>query len=283
MQIQKEEYNGTLYQMSLYSTGFLPGMSPRQRAERHKLTSEAKKTINAMQRRWRLMQLINANFVGGQDLFVCLTYADAPENEARCLQRFNRKIKTRFGKMDIEHAYVVVTTSHDMDDVPVRVHHHLIMRGALGAGVFRKLQGIIQDCWPEGVADTRVLREGADYFEDTAIYLLDQPTSGRAYSTSRNLKEPNEPVRLRLPEEEVGVIPPGVTNIERKVRDNEYGRFEYIVGRVYDKKLFEQYWAKQRKRAAPNPWERMQQRKRRAELQEEKVRKAQRDARFCGL
>ena len=31
MVIQKEEANGNLYQLSLYSTGVLPGMSPRQR------------------------------------------------------------------------------------------------------------------------------------------------------------------------------------------------------------------------------------------------------------
>ena len=44
MIFQKEEANGALYQMSLYSTGFVPGESKRQRGERQKQTSEAKKT-----------------------------------------------------------------------------------------------------------------------------------------------------------------------------------------------------------------------------------------------
>ena len=90
--ISKQECNGALYQMCLYSMGTMPGMSPRQRAGRRRTTEKAKQEINRRQRKWRLMQLINANFVSGRDLFVCLTYA--PEaSRARALEKFHAKIE----------------------------------------------------------------------------------------------------------------------------------------------------------------------------------------------
>lgn len=79
---QKQECNGALYQMCLYSMGTMPGMSPRQRAGRRRTTEKAKQEINRRQRKWRMMQLINANFVSGRDLFVCLTYAPEASQSA---------------------------------------------------------------------------------------------------------------------------------------------------------------------------------------------------------
>ena len=99
MLYQKQECNGALYQMCLYSMGTMPGMSPRQRAGRRRTTEKAKQEINRRQRKWRLMQLINANFVSGRDLFVCLTYA--PEaSRARALEKFHAKMKKAYAKIE---------------------------------------------------------------------------------------------------------------------------------------------------------------------------------------
>ena len=77
-----------------------------------------------------------------------------------------------------------------------------------------QLAEVVRDCWASGLADVRTLREGADFFEDTAIYLLKEDShkgkGARRYSTSRNLIPPAEPVRLRLGEEEQAEVPPGV-------------------------------------------------------------------------
>lgn len=201
-----------------------------------------------------------------RDLFVCLTYADAPENEGRCLETFHRKIKRSLAKMGIEHAYVAVTTAHDMPDAdtPVRVHHHLIMRGAMGAGMYIRIRDEIARCWGMGAVDVRPLRQNEEFFRDTAQYFLDQPTAegARKYSCSRNLRKPNEPIRLRLPEDEAGEVPPGVTIVSDEQSANEYGHFRYLVGRIYDRRAFDRYWEKQRKRAYPDPWERLRRRKR---------------------
>ena len=117
---QKQECNGALYQMCLYSMGTMPGMSPRQRAGRRRTTEKAKQEINRRQRKWRLMQLINANFVSGRDLFVCLTYA--PEaSRARALEKFHAKMKKAYAKLGLTYKYIAVTEEHDMDGEPVRL------------------------------------------------------------------------------------------------------------------------------------------------------------------
>ena len=270
MIVQKEEANGNLYQLSLYSTGVLPGQSLRQREARRRKTEEYKKRINAKARLWRLMQLICANFAEMRDLFVCLTYAEAPENEGRCLEAFHRRIKRRLAKIGVEHGYIAVTTAHDMPeaDTPVRVHHHLIMHGALGPAAYVQIRDMIADCWPHGTVDVRPLRQNAEFFRDTAQYFLDQPTAegARKYSCSRNLKQPNEPIRLRLQESAAREVepPPGVELIDDEPVRNEFGVYRYFVGRIYDKVAFGRYWERQRKRAAPDPWERLRQRHRRA-------------------
>lgn len=181
---QKQECNGALYQMCLYSMGTMPGMSPRQRAGRRRTTEKAKQEINRRQRKWRMMQLINANFVSGRDLFVCLTYA--PEaSRARALEKFHAKMKKAYARLGLAYKYIAVTEEHDMDGEPVRLHHHLILSGAHGV----QLAEVVRECWASGLADVRTLREGADFFEDTAIYLLKEDVhkgkGARRYSTSR--------------------------------------------------------------------------------------------------
>lgn len=101
-------------------------------------------------------------------------------------------------KIGLTYKYIAVTEEHDMDGEPVRLHHHLILSGAHGV----QLAEVVRDCWASGLADVRTLREGADFFEDTAIYLLNEDShkgkGARRYSTSRNLMPPAAPVRLRL-------------------------------------------------------------------------------------
>ena len=117
---------------------------------------------------------------------MCLTYA--PEaSRARALEKFHAKMKKAYAKIGLTYKYIAVTEEHDMDGEPVRLHHHLILSGAHGV----QLAEVVRECWPYGLADVRTLREGADFFEDTAIYLLKEDChkgkGARRYSTSRNL------------------------------------------------------------------------------------------------
>ena len=262
MQIQREDANGDLYQMSLYSSGLLFGQSPRQRARREKETSAAKQEINRRQRQWRLMQQLHANFKVWRDLFVCLTYAEVPKDAGRCLARFHALARKAFARLGIEYKYIAVTEEHDMDGEPVRVHHHLVIPGMGTSRIF----AAVRECWPFGTVDCRRLEEGEEMFFELAGYLLKNdrylPKGARRYSTSRNLKPPAEPVRLRLPETECGAVPPGVAVIRHDVHGNQYGRYEILIGRIYDHAAFDAYWAAQRKRARPDPWERLARRRR---------------------
>ena len=262
---QKEEANGNLYQMSLYSIGFVPGESPRQRGERKKQTTEAKKRINALAQQWKVMQLVAVNFHEMRDLFVCLTYETASGNEGDDLRRFNAQMKRELAKLGAEHAYIVFPAEHELPGCSVRAHFHFILRGIEGAGALTRMTSLIAACWPHGMVDVRPLRQNTEFFEDTVKYLLDQPHSKgrRAYSTSRNLKKPNEPLRLRLPDSEAGEIPPGVKVLDSEAKENQYGVFRYLVGVIVDREAFDAYWARQRKRAAPDPWERIRRRRRR--------------------
>lgn len=264
MLIQREDANGDLYQMSLFSAGVLFGQSPRQRAERRKVTEKAKQEINKRAAVWRLMQLICANFTPGKDLFVCLTYRDTPEDDdGRTLEKFHRRARAAYAKIGLTYRYICATERHDMDGTPVRLHHHLILPGAYGV----RLADLLGEAWGHGAVDVRTLRDKDDFFRDTAMYLLkeDKPRGARRYSTSRNLHPPAEPVRLRLPESESGEVPPGVVVVESTVYANTYGKYQYMVGRIYDHVAFDAYWARQRKRAAPDPWERLRRRHRRIE------------------
>lgn len=265
MILQKEEANGALYQMSLYSTGFVPGESKRQRGERQKQTSEAKKRSNALAQCWKVMQIMAVNFCEMRDLFVCLTYAEAPENEGKDLEAFHKAMRKAMAKMGEEHAYIIFPAEHELPGCPVRAHFHIVMRGITGAGALAIMTKIIADCWGHGAVDVRPLRQNTEFFEDTVKYLLNQPHSKgrRAYSCSRNLKKPNEPLRLRLPDSEAGEVPPGVKVIDSETKENQYGVFRYLVGVIVDRAAFDAYWTRQKKRAAPDPWERIRRRRRR--------------------
>lgn len=251
--------------MSLYSTGFVPGESKRQRGERQKQTSEAKKRSNALAQRWKVMQIMAVNFCEMRDLFVCLTYAEAPENEGKDLEAFHKAMRKAMAKMGEEHAYIIFPAEHELPGCPVRAHFHIVMRGITGTGALAIMTKIIADCWGHGAVDVRPLRQNTEFFEDTVKYLLNQPHSKgrRAYSCSRNLKKPNEPLRLRLPDSEAGEVPPGVKVIDSETKENQYGVFRYLVGVIVDRAAFDAYWTRQKKRAAPDPWERIRRRHRR--------------------
>ncbi len=259
MQILKEEANGELYLASQYTSGMLPGMTPRQRQERKNQTAEYKERINRVVRKWSLVKLANANFEAGRDLFVCLTFSNAPMTERHCLQDFHRKMKKEYKEYGIEYKYICVREDHSMEGVPVRLHYHLFISGTRGPGMYRKIRKAIRKCWIYGEVDVRLLNNGGDAFESTVKYLLKQKRAKgeRAYSCSRNLKQPAEPVRQRVPENARLETPPGVTVMRESMDANEFGRFAFCVGKIVNRKEFDAYWKKTKEKARPDPWRRM--------------------------
>lgn len=241
MQIKKEERAGALYLMSMYSAGVLPGSTPRARAERRRVTSEAKTLINRTRRKYGLMLLIAANFVAGRDLFVYLGWAHEPsEEDDRCAMRnFHRRMTQLYEKMGIAYLYIDFPESHSKGGEPCRKHHHLIIRGN-----GRRMLGRIMECWGQGSVDVRALREVGENYEDTCTYVLKErkEKGKRAYNCSKNLRRPPEPLRRKVPDSLTGEVPDGVTVIKHYVNDTMFGRYETLEGRITDKPAFDRYW-----------------------------------------
>lgn len=241
MQIKKEEVAGKLYLMSMYSAGVLRRHTPRERGERKKVTSEAKRKINAMRRKYGMMLLVGENFESGRDLFLYLGHErDVAEDEdKRCMRKFHREMGKLYRQLGIEYRYIDVRETHRRDGEPCRLHHHLII-----SGTGRLMLGRIAACWGCGGVDVRVLRELTDNFEDTCRYLLKErkEKGRRAYSCSLNLRRPPDPLRRRVPGENGGEVPPGVKVVNHELRDTEFGRYEIMVGKVVDQGAFDRYW-----------------------------------------
>lgn len=243
MQILKEEAAGRLYLMRMYSAGVLPRHTPQQRAARRAKTTEGKRKLNAMHRKFTLMLLLAANFRAGRDLFVCLEYDKPPGHaaSAKALKNFHRRMRTLCEGYGTEYKYILVTETHKRDGAPVRLHHHIIL-----TGTGRLMRGKILEAWGQGPVDVRVLRELTDNFEDTCRYLLKErkPEGCRAYSASHNLTRPPEPLRRKRPEGAAGVTPPGVKVVRHVLDSNDFGRYEMMIGKIIDARAFAAYWDK---------------------------------------
>lgn len=244
MQAKKEIVAGRLYIQTMYSAGMLPGMRPAERQGRMRAQTEAKRRINLIERIYHLVQLFELNFKPGRDLFVELGFRDEPtkQQEDRALERFHRRMTRHFRSRGRQYRYILVRETHNRDGDPVRVHYHLVC-----TGTGQRMQQVITECWDMGSVDVRTLRDAMNSFEDVCRYLLKERKGDheRAYRTSRNLKRPDEPLRRKVPESEIGEVPPGVEPVRVEMNgSNPYGRYSIIVGQIVDQAAFDRYWAK---------------------------------------
>ena len=120
-----EIWSGDVYEAEIYFSPRTAGKSIRRGANRE--TSCLKQQENNLrQARKKLARLINTNF-GRKDIFVTLTYAEEPGEEARRhlvnFLRRERNRRRRVGEMELK--YIAVTESS-----ATRTHHHIIMNAA---------------------------------------------------------------------------------------------------------------------------------------------------------
>ena len=244
MQAKNEFVAGRLYLQTMYSAGMLPGMRPTARRERKRVQTEAKRKINAMRRLYSLVALFELNFRPGRDLFAELSFMEEPDRktEDRAIERLHRRLKRFFQTRGREYRYILVRETHNRAGDPVRVHYHLIC-----TGTGQRMREVIDAAWGMGSVDVRALRDRMQSFEDTCSYLLKERKEAgeRAYRTSRNLKRPEEPLRRRVAESEIGEVPPGVEPVRVEMNgSNPYGRYSVIVGCIVDPVAFGTYWQK---------------------------------------
>lgn len=157
-------------------------------------TREAQRKVNERNRRKHIVRYVNANF-GQGDVVITLTYAQAPESEARAISDMRNYIArlkrlharmVRCGQLPEGHSFkwLYTTETASRDGRPVRVHHHLVLnipdRDALEA------------CWQHGRANARRLQPDKFALTALALYMTKALRHSMRFSHSRNLARPQE-------------------------------------------------------------------------------------------
>jgi len=210
--------------------------SPRARQAKQRHSSLARQYLNHKSS-WKNLQLtLLCNFSPG-DYWVCLSYDDQhlpPKPEAAQAEagKYVGRLRNQAKKTGAELKYVYNTETLNKDGTR-RLHHHFVI-GAAGIA-----PETIASLWTLG--DVEVKRLGDDpMYSDDMIELAQYMTKERfpdapgrkpgkrGFVPSRNLKKPEE--ESFLTEDTMTVAaPPGAKIIDQDHKDNEYGRFDYLL------------------------------------------------------
>lgn len=180
----------------------LADMKERGRKERGKKSSLKQIKQNEKNARRYFTQLVNTNF-GKNDYCIHATYnrAHMPETveEAEAnVKKYIRRIKNRRNRLGIEEQlkYVIVTEYRTKEDgSPTRIHHHIIMDGAMDRDEIselwrdRRRKGEKQGA-PIGVVNVDRLQPDEYGLEALARYLTKGLTGKKRWHPSKNLEKP---------------------------------------------------------------------------------------------
>ena len=186
-------------------------VKPR-RGRRRGATSTRKQDANDRDAVKRLARVLNCNFQPG-DLLLQPTYTDTAlyaladglqEGDLEELRRraehalslFLRRLGRELKKQGEVLQAVWLTSDMDGDSGElVRIHHHVVIRGAgfaMEKGVLWLGSKRVDDIWGRGHVDWEPLQHQDDYSQ-LAAYLIRQVRrrpDGKKYSSTRNLKKP---------------------------------------------------------------------------------------------
>ncbi|WP_087066436.1 rolling circle replication-associated protein [Intestinibacillus massiliensis] len=247
--IKKELASGQLYEGYTYKTFIMPQDTPKVRAKKQKATSDAKREINRIQTTLKMMRLICLNFRAGKDLFLGLDIAGEPPEREQVkanLRRFLREMRDEYKKINLPFKYIWVIEEHDREGIGVREHVHMIINSAgYDEKGKRRDFDILARCWKAGDWTARRLAGADENFADTVEYLLktykDKPMNARSWSHSKNLKKPDKPTRTIVADSTRLEAPPGVKILRLRGDQNEFGGYEYLIGRIIDAAAFKRY------------------------------------------
>ena len=201
--------------------------SPRVRAGKRKLSSEAQRRLNARHSYQKLELLLAANFVPG-DWIVTFTFDDEhrPETRAQAaarLKEFRRRLAARRSRRGAELRMVWATENVFEHG---RWHHHAVLNNA--GEDFDELRALWT--WGRDV-EIRVLRIDRDHsFEAIARYLCkearDRPGL-RSWSYTRSCRKP-EVESFAVPDDTPLQPPKGATVYEDQRHANEFGSWRVV-------------------------------------------------------
>lgn len=176
-----------------------------KRGKRSKKKNESppkQKNLNDKNARRYLVQLGNLNF-NENDLSVTATYSNkylpetieqAEKEITNYLRRIQYQRKKR-GLPALRYILVTACSTKKNRDKPVRIHHHILMDGALD-------RNIVEDLWRKRIPKGKIKHERIGYINADRIqpdengisalcvYLVKQPGGKKRWSSSQNLKKP---------------------------------------------------------------------------------------------
>lgn len=200
--------------------------SPKVRAAKKKLSSEAQQKMNLKYSYQKLEFLLAANFAPG-DLVCTLTYKDSKlpktrkEAEAR-LKYFRSKLSSARKKrgQDLRMAW---NTEHRHGEG--RWHHHCVINST-GTDLAE-----LQKLWPHGHVELTPLKLDHDHsYEGLARYIAKEErdkVGQRSWSYTRSCKQPEVEVFI-VPDDTPLQPPKGSIIIEQANEATAYGSFKYV-------------------------------------------------------
>ena len=199
--------------------------TPRARAAKSKLSSEAQQRMNRKYSYQKLELMLAANFRPG-DLVCTLTYDDAhlPRDRAAASEKLKafRESLSKLRRKSGDGLRMIWCTEHKHGDG--RWHHHAVINAT--GDDYRTILA----AWRQGEIEIKPLRVDKDKnYETLARYMTKEApgNSKRAWSYTRSCRKP-EVETFRVEDDATLQAPKGATTIEDESRRTEYGSYRYI-------------------------------------------------------
>lgn len=186
---QEKKYRcGNFMDVYIYPAYPVRRMPGEKRRKKRRPTREVQKKLNKRHASEKLARLAHANFTE-EDLSLELDFRENPKDKETAmkeLQKFLRKVRRRFQKLEkeLKYLWVMETTKKG------RFHFHLIISGGIDRDQLEKL-------WGHGWANSRRLQFDRNGLTALSKYMTksvrnqeEKPLTYRSYNGSKNLIDP---------------------------------------------------------------------------------------------
>ena len=216
------------------------------RKKREHYTHKSCEKQNDRRSRIYFGQFVNCNF-GAGDLHVTLTYSDTMlpasiEEAERHVRNYIKRLNYARTKAGLPPCKWIIVTEHNEDEStgkPTRIHHHVIMDGALDRDVVEALwsYGKGKNKQPMGFVNADRLQISEDGLCAIAEYLTKRRTHCKRWTSSHGLRKPECYRRDgRISQRKLAKLGRGeidVSEIEREYHGYELCRNEYGYKATY--------------------------------------------------
>lgn len=222
--------------------------SPRIRAAKRKVSTEAQQRINARYSWEKLELMLAANYVPG-DLVITLTYDDEhlPKERAGAVARlkwFRYELRRERQKRG-EDLRMIWTTEHKLGEG--RWHHHCVINATDGQDF-----GEIARLWPWGsnIEIRRLQVDKEKTYESLARYMTKEARERpglRSWSYTRNCRKP-EIETFPVPDDTRIEVPEGATILEEQTKRTEFAEYTFVKFLAADPKQLRLHRQRKRRR-----------------------------------